>query len=128
MKICGHFQSVFTFMADAQCKAQRARGRNMDTVMEISAAHGHQSLLYSLNKYKPKQHHSFLLRSLALSQIGKLENQWLPSYHINMIVSNILSLGSLFSQHHPLDTLCGRFHTIEHVFEAEQGNLRRTSM
>ena len=39
-----------------------------------------------------------------------LANQWLPNYHIKMISSNILSLGSFFSQHRPLDTLWGRLH------------------
>ena len=35
-------------------------------------------------------------------------NQRLPNYHINMISSNKLSLGSFFSQHQHLDTLYTR--------------------
>ena len=41
-----------------------------------------------------------------------LANHWLPDYHINMLSSNILSLGSFFFQHRPLDTFCGRLHYI----------------
>ena len=37
-------------------------------------------------------------------------NQWPPSYHINVICSNVLPLDSLFFQDHPLDTLWGRLH------------------
>ena len=34
-----------------------------------------------------------------------LANQWLPNYHISMISSNTLPLGSSFFQHRPFDTL-----------------------
>ena len=36
--------------------------------------------------------------------------QWVPNYHINMISSNVLSLGSFFSQVRPLDTLWGQLY------------------
>ena len=39
-----------------------------------------------------------------------LANQWLPNYNINMISSNILLLGSFFSQHRPFDTLWVQLH------------------
>ena len=39
-----------------------------------------------------------------------LANQWLPNYHIIMLSSNKLSLGSFFSQHRPLDTLWDRLY------------------
>ena len=35
-----------------------------------------------------------------------LANQWLPNNHLSMISSNILFLGSFFSQHQPFNTLC----------------------
>ena len=41
-----------------------------------------------------------------------LANQWLPIYHISMISSNILSLGSFFPQHRPFDTLWIQLHYI----------------
>ena len=41
-----------------------------------------------------------------------LANQWLPSYHINVLSSNILSRCSFFSQHWPLETLWGWLHYI----------------
>ena len=54
MKIRWNFQSVFTSMVDAfpswkMFKAQWARDKNMDTIIEISVAHGQPSLLYSEN-------------------------------------------------------------------------------
>ena len=39
-----------------------------------------------------------------------LFNRWLSNYHISMISSNILHLGSFFSQHRPFDTLWFQLH------------------
>ena len=39
-----------------------------------------------------------------------LANQWLSNYHTGMISSNILSLGSFFSQHQTFDTLWFQLH------------------
>ena len=85
-------------------KAQWDRDRNMDTIMEIFVAHGQSLLLYSENWSEPKKQHSCPLRWLALSCVTNTLNQWLSNYHISMISSNILSLGSFFSQNWPSDT------------------------
>ena len=39
-----------------------------------------------------------------------LANQWLSNHHISMISSNILYLGSLFSQHRPFDICWFQLH------------------
>ena len=39
-----------------------------------------------------------------------LANQWLSNYHISMISSNILSLGSFFLQNRPFDALSFQLH------------------
>ena len=39
-----------------------------------------------------------------------LANQWLSNYHVSMISSNILSLGSFFLQHRPFDTFRFQLH------------------
>ena len=51
--------------------------------------------------FTSQQQHPCPLCWLALS----LTNQWLPNYDTNMTSSNILSLGSSFSQHRPLEKL-----------------------
>lgn len=49
--------------------------------------------------------------------LQKIVNQWLTNYHINIKSSNILSLGSFFSQRRSLDILYPK--TLEQVFEAK---------
>ena len=43
-------------------------------------------------------------------ELQTLANQWHSNYSINKISSNILSLGSFFSQHQLLDTLWGQLY------------------
>ena len=49
-------------------------------------------------------------RNSKFHALQTLANQWHPNFHINMIFSNILSLGSFFSQHPSLDTFMGQLH------------------
>ena len=50
-------------------KAQWDRNRNMDTIIEISVAHGPPLLLYSENYYVPQKQHLCPLRRLAVSHV-----------------------------------------------------------
>ena len=58
--------------------------------------------------------------------IQTLANQCRPNYDINMISSNILSLGSFFSQNQPLDTLWVQFHytlTAQRKFQKQNNTI-----
>ena len=114
IKIYSHFQSVFTSMVDRfpNCKdVQNAlrQDRNMDTITEISVSHGQPPILQSENQ---QDHSNSILVHFDqhFHTLQTLANQRLPNYHINMISSNILPLGSFFPHCQLLDTLQGRLH------------------
>ena len=90
-------------------KAQWDRDRNMDTIMEISVVHGQPLLLY--NEISTNQRNSILVHFVdwLFHALQTLANQWLSNYHIS-ISSNILTLGSFFSQHRTFDTLWFQLH------------------
>ena len=57
------------FLVAKMPKAQWDMDRNMDTIMDISVAHGQPLLLFSENSYEPKKQHSCPLPWLAFSRI-----------------------------------------------------------
>ena len=89
-------------------KAQWGEDRNMDAIMEISVAHGRPYLFTLRIITNHKNRILFLFLGYLFHALQTLAKQWLPNYHIIMIFSNILSVGSFFSQHRSLDTLWGR--------------------
>ena len=86
-------------------KTQWDRDRNMDTIMKISLAH--EQHFSSTVRISKNQRNSILVHLVDwfFHLLQTLVNQWLSNYHISMISSIILSLGSFFSQHRPFDTL-----------------------
>ena len=80
MKNCRYFQSVFTSMIDvfSSCEdvsAQWDKDRNMDIIMEISAAHGQPPLPQSVNQYTLQKQHSCPILWLALSHITNVRQK-----------------------------------------------------
>ena len=90
-------------------KAQWDRNKNMDAIIEISVAHVQLS---SSVRISTNQRNSILVHFVDwfFHALQTLANQWLVNYHISMISSYILSLGSFFSQHRPFDTLWFHLH------------------
>ena len=91
MKTHRDFQSVFTSMVDAfsNCKVVQSamgRNRNIDTIMDISVAHGQPPLFYSENKYKPQQQHSFPLCWLALTHCRHSPTSEIPFTIVVLII------------------------------------------
>ena len=94
------FQSVFISIIDTFPWIQLGRfllhiTNHLFFTMRISTKHSNSILVHFVGWL------FYALQTLA--------NQWLPNYHINMISSNILSLGSFFSQHRPIDTRQGHY-------------------
>ena len=89
-------------------KAQWDRDRNIDTIMEISVAHGQPLLIYS----EKKQRKSILAHFVdwLFHALQTLVNQSISKYQISMISSNILPLRSFFSKHRPFTTLWFQLH------------------
>ena len=63
------FLCLTCFLVATMPKAQWDRERNMDTIMEISLAHGEPLFLYSENQHEPKKQHSCPLCWLVLSRV-----------------------------------------------------------
>ena len=102
MEIFRDFQSVFI--------CSKHNGAGVETWMQswrfllLMSNHLFPTMRISTN------HSSNLLVHLVgwfFHPLQNLSNQWPSNYHKNMISSNILSLGSFFSQHRPLDTFWG---------------------
>ena len=98
-------------MVDAfpSCKdVQSAIGAGIKT--RICVANGQPSLLI----VRISMNHSNRILILCVGwffyALQILTNRWFPNYQINMIFSNILSLGSFISQHRSLETLWGQLH------------------
>ena len=98
------------FPVGKMSKTQLGRIRDMDTIMKISVAYGQP--LFFIVRILANHSNCIFVHFLGwfFLAMQTLANQWLPTYHINIISSNILSLGSFFFQHQPLDTLLGRLH------------------
>ena len=86
-------------------KAQWYRDRNMDTIMEVSVVHGQAPFFTARISKNHRNSTLVLFVGWLFHALQTLANQWLPNYHINMISSNMLFLGSFFSQHQPFDIL-----------------------
>ena len=82
--------------------------------MEIPVVRGQPRLLYSENKYelKKKKQRNILVHFVnwLFHALQTLTNQWLSNYHITMISSNLLSIGSFFFQHRTLDAVWFQLH------------------
>ena len=110
MKVGRDFQSVFTSMVDTflSCKMSKTQWAGMETWMKsrrfLSQMANH---LFFTARISTNNSNSIFVHFIGwhLHALQTLVNQWLLKYHINMISSSILSLGSVFSQHRALDTL-----------------------
>ena len=111
IKIHWDFHAVFTSLVDALLSSKGAHYRNgarIETWMQSSRFLFHMAddLFFTM---KICMNHSNSIHidfgGWLFHALQMLANHWLPDYHINMLSSNILSLGSFFFQHRPLDTL-----------------------
>ena len=123
---CKKFHSVFRHRSNSsapdylslQCfpvakipKAQWERDKNMNTNMEISVAHGQTASPLPV-RISTNQRNSILVHFVdwLFHALQTLANEWLSNYNISIISSNVLSLGSFFSQHRTFDTLWFQLH------------------
>ena len=96
------------FLVARMPKVRWDRQRNMDSVMEISVeSHSSFTLRICTN-----QRNSILIHFVdwLFHALQTLANLWFSNYHISMICSNTLTLGSFFSEHRTFDTLWFQLH------------------
>ena len=96
------FRSQFTLSprTDLSVVDTRKHGCNHGDILKHTANH-----LFCKKKISTNHSNSILVHVVGqiFHALQTLSNQWLPNYNINMLSSNILSFGSFFSQHRPID-------------------------
>ena len=107
---CRYFQSSFISMVDLFSNSKDVQNAMEQSWRFLLHMDNHFSSTVGIST---NQRNSILVHLVdwLFNALQTLANQWLPYYHLNMISSNILFLGSFFAQHRPL-TLFGLNYTI----------------